>query len=77
MKTNIGAAGCTCYRVDLPSKNYPYAPKTFIAYQPDCPITGHGLFKRAGSTRKQKLPTTFLAKGVPTIDLGIDFILEG
>lgn len=52
-------AGCTCSTKTLPSKNYPYTPKSFVLYQPDCPIAGHGIFKRASTKVKKSLPTNF------------------
>lgn len=77
MKSDIGSNGCICYKVELPTKNYPYTPKQFVAYQPDCPSKGHGLFKRAGVDKKKKLPTSFVPQSAAAIDLGFDILLEG
>lgn len=69
------AAGCTCTILELPSKNHPYPIKKFIAYQPDCPVRGHGIFKRAGADRRRSLPTSFKVENSTSVNINLGNLL--
>ncbi len=69
-------AGCTCSIKSLPTKNFPYTPKNFILYQPDCPINGHGIFKRAGVKKKTPQPVNFKIPSAEYVNIDLTTLLS-
>ena len=74
---NAKEAGCTCSVKELPTKNFPYTPRNFVLYQPDCPVNGHGLFKRAVAKKKKAMSVNFKLPTPDYVNLDMGDMFNG